>query len=155
MGELINEYRRAAEQARRDQLVLSHLPLVKHIVGRLLGELPPGVDLENLESAGGVGLVEAAAKCDPQRNTQFKTFAFLRVKGAILDGLRRNSMFPQQVLERIAAIRRASRQLAAPASIGELARETGLSEDEVSDTLLAIRIGRMRSWEEVSRPAAD
>jgi RNA polymerase sigma factor for flagellar operon FliA len=74
----------------------------------------------------------------------------LRVRGAILDELRRNSVFPQQVLERIAMIRRARRELPAPASLADLATATGLTEDEVADTLLAMRLARMASWEEES-----
>ncbi len=149
--EVLNEYQRAAAQDRSDRLVLSHLPLVKHIIGRLIGTLPSGTDLENLESAGVLGLVEAAAKFDPGRNTQFKTFAYLRIKGAILDELRRNSAFPQQALKRMAAIRHAANSLPPPVAIADLARESGLTEDEVADTLAAMRFQRMKSWELASR----
>src|SRR3954468_19204042 len=107
MTEALNEYQKAAEQQRRDRLVLTHLPLVRHVLGRLIGELPPGIDRENLEAAGVLGLVEAAAPCAPARGSSFKTCAYRRVRGAILDELRRNSVFPQQVLERIGAVRRA------------------------------------------------
>lgn len=155
MSEPQNEYQRIAEQKRRDQLVLSHLPLVKHIIHRVIGELPPGVDIENLESAGVLGLVEAAAKYDPARNAQFKTFAYQRVRGAIYDEMRRNSMFPQQVLERVAAIRRAYRTVAPPATVAELARITGLSENDVSDTLANMRLTRMLSWEDVAHHGAN
>ena len=73
-SEAIQTYQRVMDQQRRDELILSHLPLVKHVLGRLIGELPPGVDVENLEQAGVLGLVEAAGKFDPTRNAQFKTF---------------------------------------------------------------------------------
>lgn len=149
MTQPASEYQRIAEQQRRDQLVLTHLPLVKHIIGRLIGELPPGVDVENLESAGVLGLVEAAAKFDPTQNTQFKTFAFSRVRGAIHDEMRRNSMFPQHILERIAAIRKAYRSLPVPVTIATLANATGMTEDEVSDTLANIRMGRTISIDDV------
>jgi RNA polymerase sigma factor FliA len=151
MGQPINEYQRTAEQDRRDRLVLEHLPLVKHVIGRLIGDLPPGVDRENLESSGVLGLVEAAAKFDPTRAVQFKTFAFRRIRGAVLDELRRNSPFPQQVLERIAAVRRACRDLPAPITVADLTRETGLTEDVVSDTLAAMRLSRMISWDEAAQ----
>ena len=86
--EAIQTYQRVADQARRDELIVSHLPLVKHVIGRLIGELPPGIDVENLESAGVLGLVESAGKFDPNRNTQFKTYAYMRIRGSILDELR-------------------------------------------------------------------
>lgn len=147
-----NDYQKAALTRRRDELILTHLPLVKHVLGRLIGELPKGVDVENLESAGILGLVEAANKYDPDRNAQFKTFAFLRVRGAILDELRRNCPLPQHMLERVTKIRRAYRDLPAPVSVEELARETSLTVDEVTDTLSAMRMTKMVSWEQTAQP---
>ena len=80
MTEPRSPYQRQAQQQRRDELIMSHLPLVKHVIGRLVSEMPAGVDIENLESAGVLGLVEAAAKFDADRNTQFKTFAYLHAR---------------------------------------------------------------------------
>lgn len=148
----IQAYQRQADQQRRDELILSHLPLVKHVIGRLLGDLPPGVDAENLESAGVLGLVEAAAKFDPTRNAQFKTFAYLRIRGAIVDELRRNSPLPQHMLGRITAIRRAYRTLPAPVTVDALAAATGLTADEVADTLAAERFAKTVSWEQTAEP---
>src|SRR3954469_25606357 len=125
----IQAYQRQADQTRRDDLILGHLPLVKHVIGRLVGGLPPGVDAENLESAGVLGLVEAAAKFDPSRNAQFKTFAYLRIRGAIVDELRRNSPLPQHVLGRVSAIRRACRTLPHPVTVDAIVAATGLTAD--------------------------
>ncbi|WP_238537511.1 sigma-70 family RNA polymerase sigma factor [Zavarzinella formosa] len=152
MTDQLKDYRRAPQAKTRDELIVSHLPLVKHVLGRLVGELPSGVDIENLESAGVLGLVEAANKFDPDRNAQFKTFAFLRVRGAILDELRRNCPLPQHVLERVTKIRRAYRDLPAPVSVEELSRATELTVDEVTDTLAAMRMTKMVSWEQTAQP---
>src|SRR4051794_2131254 len=97
----IQTYQRQADQQKRDELIVSHLPLVKHVIGRVIGDVPPGVDVENLESAGVLGLVEAAARFDPSRNANFKTFAYLRIRGAIVDEMRRNSPLPQHVHARL------------------------------------------------------
>jgi len=148
----IRTYQRNAEQQRRDDLILSHLPLVKHVIGRLLGDLPASVDAENLESAGVLGLVEAASKFDPNRNAQFKTFAYLRIRGAIVDELRRNSPLPQHVLTRVAQIRKAYRTLPQPVTVEALAAATGLTEDEVADTLAAERFAKTMSWEQAAEP---
>lgn len=148
----LQKYQRVADQTRRDELILAHLPLVKHVIGRLIGELPPGVDVENLESAGVLGLVEAAGKFDPARNAQFKTFAYLRIRGAIYDELRRNSPLPQHMLERVALIRKALRSLTAPVTIEMLAESTGMSVDDVTDTLAADRFVKMVSWEQTAQP---
>lgn len=150
--EAIQTYQRVADQARRDELIVSHLPLVKHVIGRLIGELPPGIDVENLESAGVLGLVESAGKFDPNRNTQFKTYAYMRIRGSILDELRRNSPLPQHMLERVSLIRKAQRKLPPPVTVEMLVEETGLSTDEVSDALAAERFSRMVSWEQTAQP---
>jgi RNA polymerase sigma factor FliA len=138
-------YNAIAEKSRRDELILGHLPLVRHVVGRLLAQLPPGMDVENLESAGVLGLVEAAGSFDSDRGVDFKTYAFARVRGAVLDELRRNCPLPQQMLERVALVRRAYQQLASPVSVDMLVEATGLSTDEVADCLAAIRLTSMAS----------
>jgi RNA polymerase sigma factor for flagellar operon FliA len=151
-SDAIQAYQRVADLSRRDELILSHLPLVKHVVGRLMAELPPGIDVENLESAGVLGLVEAASKFDPTKNAQFKTFAYIRVRGAILDELRRNSPLPQHMIERVSLVRKAYRTLPAPVTVEDLSAATGLTVDEVTDTLSAERFNRMVSWEQTAQP---
>lgn len=142
----LHAYQELARKKQQEELILSHLPLVKHVVGRLAIDLPRGVDVENLESAGTLGLVEAAQAFDPTRNVQFKTFAYTRIRGAILDELRRNSPLSQQQQERVTLVRKAIARLlpaqAGPVTVEQLARETGLSEDETSDTLQALRFAR-------------
>ncbi len=140
-----------AARSRRDELILQHLSLVRHVIGRLLTELPPGMDVENLKSAGTLGLVEAANKFDPTRGVEFKAYATTRVRGAVLDELRRNCPLPQEVLQRVAKVRKAYEELQPPVSVEALAEVTGLSHDEVVDCLAAIRLTRMVSWEDSGR----
>ncbi len=141
-----------ADLSLRNERILSHMSIVKQVVGRLAAMLPPEVDVDNLESAGVLGLVEAAGKFDPSRNAQFKTFAYIRIRGSILDELRRNSPLPQHMLERVTLIRKAHRTLAAPATVEDLATATGLTLDEVSETLAAERFNKMISWEQTAQP---
>lgn len=152
ISDAISTDARVQDRVRRDELIVSHLPLVKHVIGRMIGELPPGIDVDNLESAGVLGLVESAGKYDPNRNTQFKTYAYMRIRGSILDELRRNSPLPQHMLERVAIIRKAHRKLEAPVTVEMLVAATGLSADEVSDALAAERFSRMVSWEQTAQP---
>ena len=152
MSSSIMTYQRQADQQRRDDLIIGHLPLVRHVIGRLVGGLPPGVDVENLESAGVLGLVEAAAKFDPTRNAQFKTFAYIRIRGAILDELRRNSPLPQHMLERVSLIRKAYKTLPHPVTVEALAAATGLALDDVADALAAERFAKTVSWEQTAEP---
>jgi len=140
-------YHQVAVQGRRDDLILEHLWLVRHIVGRITAQLPSETDLANLESAGVLGLVEAANKFDPGRGVKFVTYAYPRVRGAILDELRRNCPLPQHVLERISMVRAAYEGMEGTATVERLASTSGLTEDEVSDSLSAMRLTRMISWE--------
>src|SRR5258708_28699382 len=74
--------------ARRDRLVLEHLPLVKAIARRVLENLPVHVDLDDLVHSGVLGLFDAANKYNPDKQVAFSSYAKHRIKGAILDSLR-------------------------------------------------------------------
>lgn len=140
-------YQRTAK-SERDTLIVAHLRLVRHVLRRCVGELPEGVDLENLEAAGVLGLVEAAQHFDPARGVPFGVFARKRIQGAVWDELRRNSPLPQQMLARIATIRRYLEQTPPPVSPEQLSDALGMSREEIGQALDAMRISRMRSWED-------
>jgi RNA polymerase sigma factor FliA len=108
------------------------------------------MDVENLTSAGTLGLVEAATKFDPERGSKFESFAFARIRGAVLDELRRNCPLPQHLLERVALVRKAYRELPPPVSREALAAATGLSSAELGDCLTAMRMTRMLSWDRLA-----
>src|SRR5271155_292104 len=78
----------AAKTARRDRIVLEHLPLVKAIAIRVHENLPVHVDLDDLIHAGVLGLFDAVMKFDDTKNVAFHSYAKHRIKGAILDSLR-------------------------------------------------------------------
>ena len=139
----------AYAQNQRNELILAHLPLVRHVIGRLRAKCPRGIDLENLEAAGVLGLVEAANRFEPERGTRFETFAYMRIRGAVLDELRRNCPLPQQLLERIARVRAAYRRLTPPVTVEQLADATGLAADDVAECLSALRLTRAISWDDI------
>src|SRR5207244_2129639 len=120
-------------QGQREELILGHLSLVRHIIGRLAAKLPHGTDLENLEAAGTLGLVEAANRYEPERGIQFNTFAYTRIRGAIYDELRRNCPLPQILLERITQVRKVLQALPPPVPVDILAMHTGLSENDINE----------------------
>lgn len=74
--------------SKRDRTILEHLPLVRAIAVRVHANLPVHVDLEDLEHAGILGLIDAAAKYDPEKKVTFSNYAKHRIKGAMLDSLR-------------------------------------------------------------------
>lgn len=147
----VHEYSVTVSQSARDELILNHLWLVRHLVGKLAARLPPGVDVDNLESAGLLGLVEAAQRFDTSRGVDFKAFAALRIRGAMIDEARRNSPLPQELLQYVKLVSRAQERLTPPITIEALAGETGLSEDQVLDALAAIPLTQVKSFD----PAAD
>jgi RNA polymerase sigma factor for flagellar operon FliA len=79
------------------QLVEQHLPLVKTVVGRVAMSLPPHVDAEDLYSAGMVGLLNAIRRYDAASGVAFETYARLRIRGAVLDELRRLDWVPRSL----------------------------------------------------------
>lgn len=143
-------YQQQSAQTQREELILGNLFLVRHILGRMTARLPPRIDLDNLEAAGTLGLVEAANRFEPERGVSFKTFAYTRIRGAIYDELRRNSPFPQELLERIAIVRKILQTLIPPVSIESLAEKSGLGEDDVNECLAAMRLSRTLSWDDVN-----
>lgn len=79
----------------QQQLIVSCQGLVRSIAWKIRCKLPSHVELDDLVSYGQVGLAEAARDFDPNRGNQFTTFAYYRVRGAILDGLSKMGWFNQ------------------------------------------------------------
>jgi RNA polymerase sigma factor for flagellar operon FliA len=142
-------YQQVGGDQQREDLILGNLSLVRHILGRLAVRLPRGTDLDNLEAAGVLGLVEAANRYEPERGIPFRTFAYTRIRGAILDELRRNSPLPQELLEKIARIRKVLQLLPPPVSVEVLAEKTNLTEDDIADCFAAMRLTRNVSWNDI------
>jgi RNA polymerase sigma factor for flagellar operon FliA len=91
---LWQRYKEGRERAARDALVEHYLPLVRHVAGRLSLGLPSQVEVDDLESFGLFGLLEAMERFDPARGIKFETYASTRVRGAIIDGLRAETWAP-------------------------------------------------------------
>jgi RNA polymerase sigma factor for flagellar operon FliA len=155
VGRKLQEYTRTAEQTARDALVVNHLWLVRHTIGKVAARLPAGVDVENLESAGMLGLVEASMRFDASRGVDFKSFAALRIRGAIIDEARRNCPLPQDMMRRVSLVSKAHERLPAPVTTEDLARETGLSIDEVLDALIATPFVQVHSLEQLEVDPAE
>lgn len=148
MDAAVKAYQNTSHQASRDQLIVDHLGEVKHILGRIAAGLPDSVDRDNLEAAGMLGLVEAAHHFRPELNVRFSAFAYHRIRGAILDELRRNCPLSQRMLERWSTIRKAVEELGGYSTIEEIAEKITLSPEEVSACMEAIRLTRPEEWHE-------
>merc|ERR1712000_395832 len=80
-----------------DQLVRQHATLVKRIAHHMLGRLPDSVQLDDLIQAGMIGLLEASRKYDGGKGASFETYAGIRIRGAMLDEIRRGDWAPRSV----------------------------------------------------------
>jgi RNA polymerase sigma factor for flagellar operon FliA len=103
----------AAKLARRDRIVLEHVPLVKAIAVRVHENLPVHVDLDDLVHAGILGLFDAASKFNPDKQVVFSSYAKHRIKGAILDSLRQLDWASRDMRRRHKQVEAATRDLAA------------------------------------------
>jgi RNA polymerase sigma factor for flagellar operon FliA len=101
----------AARLARRDRVVLEHLPLVKAIAVRVHENLPVHVDLDDLVHAGILGLFDAANKYNPEKQVVFSSYAKHRIKGAILDSLRQLDWASRDMRRRHKQVEAATRDL--------------------------------------------
>ena len=118
-----------------DDEVLELLPLVHNIARRAVTYLRPPLSLEDLVSAGTVGLLKAARDFDASHEAEFRTYAYIRVKGAILDELRRACLLPSSVGKRIRQATELSRQIAERTgnipTDEELAEKLGIPVEEI------------------------
>lgn len=125
----------------REKLVLEHVPLLRHIAGRMALDLPGSIERDDLFGYGMLGLLTAADAFDPSRGLAFSTFAYSRVRGAILDELRRADFLPRGRREKVRAldgvIERLEQEEGQRPSIERIATELGISEDEVGEILLS------------------
>lgn len=109
---LWQRYRKpGADRSVENELIQQYLPLVKTVVGRLAMTLPPHVDIEDLYSAGMVGLLNAVRQFDPKMGTVFEGYARLRIRGSVLDELRRMDWVPRSVHVKAREVEGVMRQL--------------------------------------------
>ncbi len=118
-----------------DDQIVQLLPMVRKIARRAVSYIKPPLSFEDLVSAGTVGLLKAARDFDATHQAEFKTYAYIRIKGAVLDELRKASMLPSGVTRQIRAAREMCRQIAQQTGSAptdeELARRLDISVEEV------------------------
>lgn len=86
-----------ARKQREDEMIVKYMPLVHKIVSQVATYLQPPLSREDLVSAGTIGLVKAARDFDPSRDAAFKTYAYIRIRGAVIDELRSWSFAPPNI----------------------------------------------------------
>lgn len=127
----------------REMLIMEYAPLIKFIAQKIAVRLPANIELDDLISAGVIGLMDAIEKYDPSRDNTFKTYAEFRIRGAILDELRSQDWVPRSVRDKAKLIDRTTVQLEqelgrTPAD-EEIAQKLNVSLDEFHDLSNQVR----------------
>jgi len=141
--ELWQRYHRRADADTENALVEKYLPLVASVMGRLAMTLPDHVDQDDLYSVGLVGLLQAMRNYDPSCGTSFESYARVRIRGAMLDELRRMDWVPRTVHEKARKIQEVMSQLEqklgrTPTEV-QMAKALKMTASEYSDLLNEIR----------------
>ena len=97
--------------ASHDQMIIEHASLVKRIVYHMITRLPPSVPVDDLIQSGMIGLIEAARNYDASQGASFDTYAGIRIRGAIVDEIRKNDWAPRSFYKKSRAISAAVRKI--------------------------------------------
>jgi RNA polymerase sigma factor for flagellar operon FliA len=128
---LWRKFKANGDRASRNQLMEQYLPIVRYAADRISEKLPQSVDVQDLMSAGIFGLADAIDRFDLSRGVKFETYCTSRIRGAILDELRKMDWVPRLVRARVHQLERGfqklEREFGRVPTDAELARELGVS----------------------------
>ncbi len=150
--ELWARYKEHSDSAARDTLLVRHMRTVKFIAGRMAMHVPNSVEMDDLVGWGVLGLLDAVEKYDHTQDIKFSTYASIRVRGAILDEIRSLDWAPR-------SLRATARKLGAARdklrhehgrdpSTDDIAKATGLSSDQVEDTMAQLQSAQILSLDD-------
>jgi RNA polymerase sigma factor for flagellar operon FliA len=132
----------AWENAAREQLIMRHLPLVRHAVGSLTYSRTANLDAEDVLGYGAMGLIDAVDRFDPCRGVKFETYAVTRIRGYLVDQLRALDWLSRTARSQVREVQRAAEEI--ESSVGrrptpdELATRTGLPVAVCNNALAAV-----------------
>lgn len=137
----------------REEMILKYLPYVKYIASRLVIGKPPGVEYEDLISFGILGLIDAIEKFDPSKGLKFETYATLRIRGSIIDELRKISWIPKSAFSKFTALNQAREALEIKfnrePTEQEISSYTGMTINDIRDVETYVNYVSVVSLEEV------
>ncbi|WAM33426.1 FliA/WhiG family RNA polymerase sigma factor [Caldicellulosiruptor morganii] len=147
---LWERYSRTKDQKIKEQLILKYMPLVKLIAGRMAMYFGGNVEYEDLVSFGSIGLLDAIEKYDSQKGVKFETYAYSRIRGAIIDCVRSQDWVPRSIRQKAKEIERAYIEIEREGKIPtdeEVAKRVGLSLIELQKLQEKISSGMIVSLE--------
>ena len=149
---LWEEYTKTGSPEAREKIILEYAPLVKLVAGRLSMYLGYNVEYEDLVSYGIFGLIDAIDKFDCMKEVKFETYASLRIRGAILDQIRKMDWIPRTIRQRQKKIDAVMKEVelttGRPATDEEIASKLGITEDEYLDWQSQMKITNVVSLNE-------
>ena len=136
----------------REKIIIEYAPLVRVVAGRLSMYLGYNVEYEDLVSYGIFGLIDAIDKFDRGKDVKFETYASLRIRGSILDQIRKMDWIPRTVRQKRKKIEEAIKQIETKtgrnASDEEIAKELGIGEEELNDWQTQLNVTNVISLNE-------
>jgi RNA polymerase sigma factor for flagellar operon FliA len=140
---------------KREELIVSTLPLIKHIAHKVMMRLPATIDIHDLINAGVLGLLDAVDKFEPERGVKFKTYAEVRIRGTILDSLRDLDWAPRSLRKKSKDLERVytelGQKLGRPATDEEASAALGGNLEDfhaLVDQLHGLTVGSFESTAE-------
>ncbi|MDO9536570.1 MAG: FliA/WhiG family RNA polymerase sigma factor [Bacillota bacterium] len=158
--ELWQKYLHTGDKDTKEALIQEYLPLVKQIAGRLSIGLPSHVEEDELVASGVIGLLEALDRFDPSFDAGFITFATWRIRGAMLDELRKVTWMPRSMYQKLRQLKNAEQEmghkLGREPSLQELSTELKWTPEAVSQVYAQVNCSSLISLESLLfAPSSD
>ena len=156
---LWDDYARTKSSETREKIILEYAPLVKLVAGRLSMYLGYNVEYEDLVSYGIFGLIDAIDKFDSAKEVKFETYASLRIRGAILDQIRKMDWIPRTVRQRqkkiTTVIKEIEQTTGKNATDEEIAKALGISDGEYDEWQSQMKVTNLVSLDEFVEQGSD
>ncbi|MFO7819722.1 MAG: FliA/WhiG family RNA polymerase sigma factor [Halanaerobacter sp.] len=147
------KYKEDGSQSAREELILKYVPLVKHLVGKVIISIPDKYSFDDLVNYGILGLMDALERFDYQRGIKFSTYAVPRIKGSIYDEVRKDDWVPQSVRKKskqfTTALMKLEDQLGRKPTDEEIREELDLTIQQYQKMLSEINIPENISLEKI------
>ena len=156
---LWDDYRRTKDASIREKIILEYAPLVKLVAGRLSMYLGYNVEYDDLVSYGVFGLIDAIDKFDSMKEVKFETYASLRIRGAILDQIRKMDWIPRTIRQKQKKIDSVIKEIeltyGRTATDEEIAKGLGISDEEYLEWQSQMKITNVVSLNEYMEQGAE